>query len=382
MTRAATAMGAGVKATVEEIVDRVIRPAAEAVDREARFPQEAMGALREQRLLSAGIPRELGGLGMGLSELSEVAQRLARGCGASSMVWGMHQIQLACLLAAADSAPYLAESLRSIAERQSLLASVTSEVGIGGDLRSSAAAVVELPHGLARLEKQAPTISYGAEAEAYLVTARRSPESPADDQVAVLLWRDQVELESTGGWDAMGMRGTSSPGFRLQAEFAREQILPVSFGKIAAQAMVPWSHILWSSTWYGLALEAFDRARRVARGRAVGGQAPADLRLAEVGRWLSLLRASISEAIAKLVPSRDSLGLVETARLNDLKLSASRLSLQAALVSLEVAGMAGYQERATNSVARIVRDLLSAPLMIANERILQTNARFALARGA
>ena len=53
-------------------VAEVARAAAAAVDRDARFPGEAFSALREEKLLAAAIPVELGGLGCSLSDLSEI----------------------------------------------------------------------------------------------------------------------------------------------------------------------------------------------------------------------------------------------------------------------------------------------------------------------
>ncbi len=353
---------------IPPIVEEVVAPASHDVDRHARFPAEAIGALRESRLLSAAAPAELGGRGLDLKALSQIAQQLARGCGATSMVWAMHQVQIACVAAARRDA------LRDLG----LVASVTSEVGVGGDVRRSIAAPVRRADGALEIHKASPTISYAEHADAFLLTARRDGDSAPDDQVAILLRRDQVRLEPTGVWDAMGMRGTVSPGFKLSAVFDAGQILPVPFGELATRVMVPWSHILWASCWYGLALEAFARARRAARRRAPA----ADLRLADAARRLSLLKASITEANDHLVPESSSVALLQTARLNDLKVSASQIAVDVAETSLEICGMAGYQERSPLSIARILRDLYSARLMIANERILTTNALLALARSA
>ena len=68
-----------------------------------------------------------------------------------------------------------------------LIASITSEVGTGGDMGKSVAAVSEAgTDGYASFEKQAPTVSYGPYADAFLTTVRRSPEAEPGDQVAVL----------------------------------------------------------------------------------------------------------------------------------------------------------------------------------------------------
>jgi acyl-CoA dehydrogenase len=367
-------------ARIDEIVREVVAPASDDVDREARFPSEALEALRAARLLSAGVPVELGGGGHGLGALAEATARLARGCGSTAMVWAMHEVQVACMAASVEADEgAVADFLTRLANEQALVASVTSEVGIGGNLRNSVAAVEEAGDGMLSLEKAAPTISYGEHADAYLVTARRAPESAPDDQVAVILPRDEVQLEPAGTWDALGMRGTVSPGFRLRAVFPPERVLPVPFGSLATRVMVPWSHILWGSCWHGLAREAFSRARKMARKRAAGKPDRSDVRLAEAARILSLLNASLSDAIDHLVPV-DAIAPLTTARLNDLKLSVSRLAIEVAEISLAICGMPGYQERNPVSVARILRDLHSAPLMIGNDRILATNAELALVR--
>lgn len=365
---------------VDDIVRDIVEPTSHECDERALFPEASIGALRGAGLMSAAIPEHLGGLGLGLAQLSEIAQRLARGCGSTSMIWAMHQIQVACLAAAAEDAHEISELLRELAQRQALVASVTSEVGVGGNLRNSIAAVIAAGEPQVTFEKAASTISYAEQADAYLVTARRGPSCEADDQVAVLVRRDQVALEPTGRWDSMGMRGTVSPGYRFKASFDRTQILPVPFGDLANRVMVPWSHVLWAACWYGLALEAFARARRFALKRRRDSPDHADVRLAEAGRKLSLLKASLREAVDYLAPASDSMALLEIVRLNDLKVSASRLAFDVAETSLEVCGMAGYQERTPSSVARILRDLMSARLMIGNERILATNARLAPAR--
>jgi acyl-CoA dehydrogenase len=366
--------------TLDGAIADVVAPCSHDVDRDARFPSEAIDSLRDLGLMGAAIPSALGGLGLDLRALSDVATRLARGCASTSMVWAMHQIQLGCLVAAAEGSELWSERLRTLAREGTLIASMTSEIGVGGDLRHSIAAVVEGADSTATLEKASPTISYASHAGAILVTARRAPDAAPDDQVCVLLRRDQVALEQRGSWDAMGMRGTVSPGFALSASFDADQIVPIAFGQLASHAMVPWSHILWASCWHGLALEAFARARKMARKRAGSGDAPADVRLAEAARGLSLIQAQIGDAIANLVPAAGSMALLETARLNDLKVSVSQLAVDVAQTCLEICGMAGYQERSPLSIARILRDLYSARLMIGNERIMATNARLALAR--
>ena len=103
---------------------------AEDVDQKARFPVETMDALRKERMLSAFIPRELGGLGCSFTELHQICYQLGQRCAASAMVFAMHQIQVGCLVRHGMTSAPLRSYLSEVSEKQLLLASATSEVGI------------------------------------------------------------------------------------------------------------------------------------------------------------------------------------------------------------------------------------------------------------
>ncbi len=286
--------------TIRAIADEVANPHADDVDRNARFPAETLAALREQRALSAFVPLEMGGGGVSFDALATACFELGRRCGASAMVFAMHQIQVATIVRHLDDAPWFEDYLRDVAEEQRLVASVTSEVGTGGDMSRSIAAVTPLCDGRATFEKQAPTVSYGHYADDLLTTLRRSPDAEPGDQVCVLTRGDQHTLEPTGTWDPLGMRGTCSPGNVVRAEFAVEQVLPTQFAQIMNESQVPISHILWSHLWLGIATDAFDRARafvRAAARRTPGQTPPAALRLSQLMSELSLLRAEVSSAL-------------------------------------------------------------------------------------
>src|SRR6185312_7744370 len=175
---------------------------------------------------------------------------------------------------------------------QYLLASMTSEVGTYGDTRSSVCAV-ERSNGRFVLNKDATTGSYCQHADAILVTCRRDKEAAASDQVLVLVKREDYTLKQTTSWDTLGMRGTCSPGFRLESSGADEQIVPGTFADSSAQTMVPYSHILWASLWWGIAADAVARAAEFVRAGArknPGIVPPTATRLAAVSTQMQAMR--------------------------------------------------------------------------------------------
>jgi acyl-CoA dehydrogenase len=331
------------------------------------------------------VPASLDGRGLRLDTIATAAFELGRRCGASGMVFAMHQIQVATLVRHADDAPWLQGYLRDLAREERLVASVTSEIGTGGDLGRSIAAVTPGDGGSVSFEKQAPTVSYGAYADDLLTTLRRNPDAEPGDQVLALTRRDQTTLEQVGTWDPLGMRGTCSPGFTVKATFPEDQILPTPFSTIAPESMVPITHVLWSHLWLGIATDAFDRARAFVRATAKGrpeAAQPMALRLSHLMAELALLRAEVGSGLRDFQDAsedRERLTTMATIlRFNNLKLAASEAAPHICQGALEVAGIVGFKNDTPFSMGRHIRDSMSARLMIANERIHQTNASLLL----
>jgi acyl-CoA dehydrogenase len=369
-----------------QVAAEAAAPNADDVDRNARFPQEAVDAMREAEMLSALIPTELGGGGASIEAAAEACFELGRSCGATGMVFAMHQIQIGCMVNHLEGSPWFEGYLREVVAEQRLVASITSEVGTGGDLGKSVAAVSEPADGSASFEKQAPTVSYGDYAEAFLTTVRRAPDAEGGDQVLVLTKREQMEMEPQGTWDPLGMRGTCSPGYVARATFPTEQIIATPFSQISNESMTPLSHVLWSHVWLGIATDAFDRARafvRAAAKRKPGEPLPAAVRLSELMSELSLLRAEVSLALREytdlLASDRAKLSEMATIlRFNNLKIAASEQAPVVCQGAMAVCGIVGYKNDTPFSVGRHLRDSMSACLMVANERIHKTNASLLL----
>lgn len=375
--------------TIHRLGKEVILPAAAAVDREARFPHEAMAALRDAKLLSAYVPHAYGGAGYTILELATIAQALGQYCASTAMIWTMHQIQVACIVQHEQGAPFWQNYQRELAARQLLLASITSEVGVGGDIRSSLTSIEEHEQQGYTLTKKSTAISYGAYADGFLATARRNPSATASDQAMVLLRREDCDLTPTGTWDMLGMRGTCSPGFVVTATFPTESILSTSFAEIATQTMVPFSHLLWSSCWHGIATAAFSRARKLLQGKARQQRStsvPGDARLVEAASLLQTMHATIQASLHEYTsllhdPQTLAEGTADMGfalRLNQVKVSSSQLVVQIVQQALAICGMAGYSETSPFSVARHLRDAYSAGLMINNDRLDLTNAALLL----
>lgn len=358
------------------IAREIAAPAADAVDREGRYPREAMAALRKERLLSVLVPKDLGGDGLSLSETTDLVSILARGCSASGLIYAMHNIKLHGLIFEGNDSAWHRNLAARVARDQLLLGSATTEAGVGGNLRNSICAI-ETDGDTFSIKKDASVISYAEDCDAIFITARRDTDAAPSDQVMVALMKDQYTLEETGSWDTLGMRGTCSRGYILSGSAPVAQIFPLPFAELAAESMLATSHIFWSGAWYGIAQEALSRAQATVRNaarRTPGQTPPAAVPLAEANVKLQQMRSAIKDAIRHYEAAQgdaDKLGAVGFAvAMNNLKVASSTLAAEVVFEALRIAGIQGYRNDSPASVGRQLRDVLSAPLMIANDRIV------------
>ncbi|MBV8360994.1 MAG: acyl-CoA/acyl-ACP dehydrogenase [Deltaproteobacteria bacterium] len=354
------------------------------VDREARFPAEAFAVAKTQRLLGILVPTELGGEGATLSDVVNICYMLSAACGATGMIFAMHQIMVAILIRHAQNNAWHRALLRRLADEQLLIASSTTEGQGGGDLRSSVCAVEQTGSHIS-LVKSATVMSYGIQADAILTTARRSPDALASDQVLVSLLKDDYRLEPIMDWDTLGMRGTCSSGFMLKGSGKIDQVLLDSYQKIQAETMMPVAHLTWSAVWAGIAACAVERARRFVRnsGRNGNGQVPAGaVHLARASMSLRALIGIIASALERYEAAsaeEDELQALDFQNaMNLLKVTTSEMAISTVMTTMQICGLAGYRNDGEFSISRCLRDILSSSLMINNDRILANSAMAAI----
>ena len=359
------------------------------VDRESRFPQEAIAAIRAERLLGIAVPKELGGEGASISEIADVCYALGRACASTAMIYAMHQTKVACIVRHGLTSTWHQALLRRLVAEQLLLASSTTEGQSGGDVRNSSAPIErqETPQGgRITFERQATVISYGKAADGIVTTARRTADAPSSDQVLTVFLKSDYMLEPISGWDAFGMRGTCSEGFKLIASGSSEQILPVGYDKIHAQTMMPVAHLFWSSAWAGIAAAAVARARdfvRKASQRLGGTLPPAAAHLTRATASLRSLNSLIATALRRFeTADAQTLETIDfQTGMNLHKVNASELAVATVMSAMQCCGLAGYRNDGEFSIGRHLRDILSSPIMINNDRILANAATASLISG-
>lgn len=362
----------------------VAKMTAAAVDAEARFPKESFAEIRKQRLLGIQVPQAQGGEGASIAEVADICYILGQACSSTALIYAMHQIKMACIVRHAKGSAALERILSRIAAEQLLMASSTTEGQGGGNVRSSEAAI-EHDGPNVTLERTATVISYAVDADGVVTTARRAKDAAASDQVLLVLLKADYTLERLQVWDTLGMRGTNSEGFTLRARAAAEQVMPEPYERIHAQTMVPFAHLLWGSVWAGIAAAAAGKAQAFIRQamRSSNGQMPPGAphftqAVSSLRTLRGVLASNLRSYEAAMSDEKAVSSLEFQAAITLTKVHASELAVATVLSSLRACGLSGYRNDTEFTIGRLLRDVLSAPIMINNDRILANLAASSL----
>jgi len=346
------------------------------VDEHSRFPHEAFAIARAQGLLGMQVPVELGGEGASVSDVADVSYMLGQVCPSTGMIFSMHSIMVAILLRHARDSAWHQGFMKRIAAEQLLLASSTTEGLGGGDVRSSSCFVAPSGNQMS-LSREATCMSYGAEADALLSTARRNADAAPSDQVLVALVKKDYRLDPIVGWDVMGMRGTASTGFSIKGGGLIDQVLPAPYETIQKHSMMPIAHLTWGATWTGAAAGAVGRARHFIRNAARHGSGqlpPGAAHLTRAVMSLRAMRAQLESALRRFEQAGTRAEVIESLDFQTtftlLKVNLSEQSIETVLGAMRACGLSGYREEGEFSVTRYLRDVLSSAIMINNDRIL------------
>ncbi len=367
----------------------LLRAEAAAVDDEV-FPVRGLAVLRSAGLMGLLVPRENGGLGGGLSELALAGRMLGRGCVSTALIWAMHCQQVAVI--ATYAGPQLRERLLpAIAAGDLYIASVTSEAG-SGQITSVQSPLLRTKGSELKITRDAPVVTGGAHADAFLITMRRDVETTPEDVVLVYADRHQLDVQTKGVWRTMGVRGTQSGPLHLAGVVPDTNIIdpPRGFPRAAASLMIPAGHVAWASAWLGgaegalreviSALKDPHQRRRLRKIDDLAAERIARIRIM-IDIVDSFLRSYVSDyatVYAREGVDGDTLhGTAFNIRTNNLKVVASEMAFSAVTRLVELAGLSmGYQRGAP--LERTFRDLRSAALMYSNDRLLVASGKLAL----
>jgi alkylation response protein AidB-like acyl-CoA dehydrogenase len=354
------------RGTVEDIAQRVIAQEAEQIDREARWPGDAMRALGQAGLLGLHVPRQLGGLGQGLLSLALVCETIARACSSTAMCFGMHCVATK-VLAVKATPDQENRFLLPIAAGRHITTLALSEPGTGVHFYLPRATFRPDGNGFL-LDGTKSFVTSGACADSYVISAvPPGQEMDPGTFTCLVLEADAGNIEWLAPWQGLGMRGNSSRGMRMSsARVAAANLLGQEGDQIwyVFEVIAPYFLVAMAGTYLGIAQAALDVATDHLRDRRYSHTGEA---LAE----MPLLQHQLADMWIRVERSRQL--VYHAARLGDAgdpqapqALFASKADIADTAVGVTNDAMTltgGRAYEANSTLARLLRDARAAHVM-------------------
>jgi alkylation response protein AidB-like acyl-CoA dehydrogenase len=278
-------------------------------DRAGSFPVADFADLRDNGLLGLMVPAALGGLGAGFADYAGVAYELARGNGATALVFNMHASVTGALAGIPEEmADTLGISADFFRARDAVLKSAAagafyavamSERGAGSRLSALTTSYTREDDGF-RITGSKTFVSGAGHADGYLVAARSAADPDTISQFLVPGRDPGVRVEET--WDSMGMRATGSHDLHLDVRVDESALLGGIEGLALwfAQLMPHWLVASYAAVYVGVAQASIDAAVAHLTARDLTGLPAVRARVGRADAQVAAARLAVGEAARRV----------------------------------------------------------------------------------
>ncbi len=351
---------------VEQVINDVVAPAAQEVDRSGSFPSAGVAALSQAGLLGLLSSREVGGRGEGLGAAAAVIERLAAACGSTAMVTLMHYAATPTVETHGPT-----EIRQAVARGQHLLTLAFSESGSRSQFWTPMSTAVRVDNGV-RLDARKSWVTSAGHANSYVWSSR-----PLGADGLMTLWlvpSDAAGLSQSGSFDGLGLRGNGSIPVAAENVIVPETAMLGEDGKgldAALSLVVPTFQVLSAAFGLGL-MEAvvaevtnhLGSTRYEHLDRTLGQGVVPRLDLARMRVAADRERALIEDTLAALDSGRADAML----RVLEVKASAAETSLLVTDLGMKVCGGSAFRKEL--GVERRFRDARAARVMAPTTDVL------------
>jgi alkylation response protein AidB-like acyl-CoA dehydrogenase len=198
-----------------EIASTVLAPSAWQNDKAGRFSTEAVASLGDSGLLGLLLPVDVGGSGSGPRTFATVTATLAEADASVAMVYLMHILGSATILAARSSAAQAIKPiLQAIGGGRHLSTLAFSEVGSRSHFWAPISRAQRDGNGV-RISAKKSWVTSAGHAHSYVVSALAPEGAGPTDSTLYLLVANTHGLSVAGPWDGLGLRANASAPIAL-----------------------------------------------------------------------------------------------------------------------------------------------------------------------
>lgn len=336
------------------------RSRASGLDRDNAFFYDDLAELRELGYLRALVPRELGGLGLSLPEVSREQRRLAASAPATALGVNMHLIWVGVALTLAQRGDdSLAFVLRDAAQGELFAFGISER---GNDQMLFDSTTLAKPDGDGYRMSGTKIFTSLSPAWTRLGVHGRDDTVP-DEPVLVFgfLGRDGEGVSVVDDWNALGMRATHSNSTRLQdaplvADRVVRRVAPGPSGDELQWAIFVVFELLLASVYAGIGDRAIQLGAQWAVRRSRADDAVVRARLADAALELDGIHLGLDKLTRDVHEGVES-GVHWFRQTSGVKVRSVAAARGAVDSAMEVAGGAGFS--GSSELARLYRDVLA-----------------------
>ncbi|MCA1726282.1 MAG: acyl-CoA dehydrogenase family protein [Actinobacteria bacterium] len=335
-----------------KVAEDSVAPFAAQVDADARYPREAVDAMRRAGLFGAFFPAEVGGAGLGTLGLVLAVEEVAKYCASTGLVLTLSRLATApFMLGGSDEQR---ATYGGMAARGEVVCSFAlTEPGAGSDVANLSTRAVRDGDGY-RIDGVKSWVSQYLEAGFYTIFAK-----VGDRVCCFIVERDTDGVELSEPTPKMGVRGVATGEIRLNGARVPEANRVGSEGdgfKIAMNGLNSMRPVIGARA-IGLAEGVFEYARAYALERQTFGQPIIRhewvmFTLAEMAMEIDAARLLTYRAA--WMADRGEVGKEHAGRLSTSKAFPSEVAERAATNALQILGARGYSMH--HPIERAYRD--------------------------
>jgi alkylation response protein AidB-like acyl-CoA dehydrogenase len=344
---------------LERVVREAVAPHAATVDKDGRFPAEALDALRDAGVLGLTVGADQGGGGGSLADAATVIERLASACGSTAMVLLMHYAATA-VIEAHGPAPVRT----AIGRGEHLTTLAFSEAGSRSHFWAPCGTATADGDAV-RLDAQKSWVTSARPAASYVWSSQ--PLAADGPMTLWLVAADSAGLDVGTNFDGLGLRGNGSVPVRAAGVRVEHEAMLGDDGKgldVALEVALPWFLVL--STAFSLGVmeavtaDTLDHVTGTTLehlGTTLAAQPVVRADLARMRLTTDATRAFLHDTLAALAGGRADAVL----RVLECKALAAEAAIDVTDKAMKVCGGAAFRKEL--GVERRFRDARAARVM-------------------
>ena len=254
------------KDRTEDIAEREIGPRAAGYDSNAEFPQESLNALRDAGLWSMRVPKKYGGLGLDLVTTCLIVEEISKKCPSTAMCYKMH-LEAVEAISQIPTNYQLKRYIEPLLKGEVFAAAPGGEpAGKTGDdwtpVPQTVTTLSRVQGGLHIDHVRKSYVTSAGHATHYIMFCRVEGGRTEGPPELLMFKNDEVEWETVGEWNGLGMRGNSSVPMIFNGVVPEENLVGIELEDksmpVMTKYMSPCLILTYGAAYLGIASGAFD----------------------------------------------------------------------------------------------------------------------------